>query len=147
MNKPTLILTVGLPRSGKSTWAREYDPYLQVCSQQIATVNPDSIRLTLHGTAFRREAEGLVWSIAHVMVESLFLAGHNTVILDACNHTARRRNEWLSDKWDCRYVEFPATMIECIRRAEANNQQYLIPVIQRMSEEITWPNKKETTNV
>ena len=38
-----IIVTVGLPRSGKTTWARE---------QGYPIVNPDSIRLSLHGKRF-----------------------------------------------------------------------------------------------
>lgn len=42
-----LILTIGLPRSGKSTWAKQ---------QGCPVVNPDSIRLALHGKAYIQEA-------------------------------------------------------------------------------------------
>lgn len=67
-----LLVTVGLPRSGKSTWAKQ---------QGAPVVNPDAIRLALHGQAFLQEAEPLVWVMAKYMVEALFLAGHSTVIL------------------------------------------------------------------
>ena len=83
----TLILTVGLPRSGKSTWARQ---------QGHPIVNPDSIRLALHGRPFIAEAESFVWAIAKTMVRALFSAGHNTVIVDATNTTRKRRDEWKS---------------------------------------------------
>ncbi|KKK82651.1 hypothetical protein LCGC14_2801230, partial [marine sediment metagenome] len=46
-----LILTVGLPRSGKSTWARK---------QGHPIVNPDSIRLALYGEPFIEEAEPMI---------------------------------------------------------------------------------------
>ncbi|GAF94425.1 unnamed protein product, partial [marine sediment metagenome] len=67
MTNKKLILTVGLPRSGKTTWARK---------QGIPMVNPDSIRLALHGKAFIEEAEPMIWTIAKYMVRALFIAGH-----------------------------------------------------------------------
>jgi hypothetical protein len=36
----------------------------------------------------------MVWGIARTMVRALFEVGHDTVILDACNHTHERRSEW-----------------------------------------------------
>src|SRR5258706_417694 len=52
----TLIVMVGLPWSGKSTWAREQGNWPIVC--------PDEIRFALHGQRFIAEAEPWVWTIA-----------------------------------------------------------------------------------
>jgi len=139
--KPKLILTVGLPRSGKSTWAREVNNLYCISCGLNPIVNPDSIRTVMHGTAFRANMEPMVWAIAHIMVESLFTVGHTTVILDACNHTAQRRQQWLSKDWDCEYVEFHTAKQECEKRAIETKQKYLIPSIRRMAKEITWPNQ------
>lgn len=131
MNKEnnTLILTVGLPRSGKSTWAIE-----QSQDYGIPIVNPDSIRLALHGQAFIREAEPFVWAIAKVMVSSLFLAGHDRVIVDATNTTKERRNFWADNNWELYLQVFDATKEVCISRAKATEREDLIPVIERMAE-------------
>ena len=133
-----LIATVSLPRSGKSTWAR---------SQAYPIVNPDSIRLAIHGQRFIAEAEPFVWATTKAMVRALFLAGHDTVILDTCNNTMARRDEWRSKEWDLvfKVVSTPAEV--CIERAQRENDQAIIPVIERMAnehdrlgeEEIAWP--------
>lgn len=120
----TLILTVGLPRSGKSTWAK---------NEKVPIVNPDAIRLALHGQAFIGEAEPMVWTIAKYMVKALFLAGHVKVILDATNVTKARRDEWLSRDWGCKYKVFEVSEEECLRRAEATDQKYLCDIIMRMA--------------
>lgn len=120
----TLIGTVGLPRSGKSTWARK---------QGHPVVNPDSIRLALYGQAFIPDAEKMVWTIAHYMVSSLFIAGHDTVILDATNTVPQVRQQWMGKDWDCRWVVFWADKVTCLARAEASGQPYLIPVIDDMA--------------
>ncbi len=118
-----LLLTVGPPRSGKSTWAQ---------SQIHPIVNPDSIRLALHGFAFVREAEPYVWAIAKTMVNALFLAGHEAVILDATNMTRQRRDEWKSKHW-VRHLEiFEVDEDTCYKRALDSERPELIDVIKRM---------------
>jgi predicted kinase len=129
-NNKILILTIGLPRSGKSTYAK---------STEYPIVNPDSIRLAIHGKTFDQAYERQVWSVAHIMVNSLFLAGHKIVILDATNVTVKRRNEWLSDQYDIKYKIFNTPKDECIKRAISSKTEYLIPVIERMSNDLVYP--------
>jgi predicted kinase len=117
----TLYLPVGLPQSGKSTWARQ---------QGVPIVNPDSIRLAIHGQPFFAPAEPLVWATAKIMVRSLFTAGHNNVILDATSVTKSRRDQWNSTEWACRYVVFNTDPDVCIKRAGDNT--VLVRVIHRM---------------
>jgi predicted kinase len=127
-----LICTVGLPRSGKSTWAR---------SQAYPIVNPDAIRLAIHGQAFVGLAERFVWATVHAMVRALFLAGHDRVILDATNTTRKRRDEWRTDEWATFFKVFDADADECRRRllAEAGDgeisetQHGLLKAIERMA--------------
>ena len=124
--KPTLHVMVGLPRSGKSTKAR---------SMGYPIVNPDAIRVALHGQPFIASAEPMIWAVAKLMVSALFLTGHQNVVLDATNTTRHRRQEWISDKWEIKFVEVKTSQAECIRRAKATNQEYLIPVIKKMAKE------------
>jgi len=124
MKSNTLILTIGLPLSGKSTWATK---------QGHPVVNPDSIRLAIHGQPFIPQAEGLVWSIAKIMVRALFFCGHDTVILDATNLTEERRSEWRSSKWDLSYEIFHADEETCLARATLQNRMDMVPVIKRMA--------------
>lgn len=86
----TLIMTVGLPRSGKSTWAMQ---------QGHPVVCPDAIRMALYGQPFIKEAESIVWATAKLMVAALFEAGHDTVILDGTNLTSKYRDEWKDERW------------------------------------------------
>ena len=124
----TLFITVGLPQSGKTTWAR-------MVTKKIGApiVNPDSIRLALHGQAFILEAEDFVWAIARVMVKSLFKAGHEDVIVDATNITRKRRNFWQSDFWETIFIPFNCPVEVCIKRAKESGRLDLIPVIERMA--------------
>ncbi len=126
MNK--LILTIGLPRSGKSTWSRK---------QGYPIVNRDAIRLALHGQPYIQEAEPMVTAIERYMVMSLFLAGNETVIIDATNLKAKYRDIWITlfDEIDIEYESFNTSKEICIQRAIADGKEHLIPIIERMNEE------------
>ena len=125
--KNVLVMTVGLPRSGKSTWAHEQ------ATQGTPVVNPDSIRMSLHGKEYREDANPVVWAIARVMVESLFLSGHTRVILDATNTVKKYRRQWKDSRWIREYRIFDTPKEECIRRAKVGGRNYLCPVIGRMA--------------
>ena len=130
-----LILTVGLPRSGKSTWAM---------TTGYPVVNRDAIRLALHGQAFIGQAEDMVTAIEGYMVRSLFEAGHPTVIVDATHLKEKYRERWSYGPWDVRIKSFDVPASECIERAKNDGREDLIPVIERMSENIEWDNRKQS---
>ena len=122
----TIILTVGLPRSGKSTWAMQ---------QGLPIVNPDSVRLALHGQPFIQQAEPWVWNMVYTMARALLIAGHPTIIVDATNTTKKRRDEWrkLFVGYSIRHKVFYTSADECKERAIDSNTSYLLPVIDRMA--------------
>ena len=110
MKRKQVILTVGLPRSGKSTWARKQD---------CPVVNPDSIRLALHGQPFVNRAEEFVWAIAHIMARALIFSGHERIIIDATNITEKKRDSWrkLFPNCDIILKEFDTPKDVCVARA------------------------------
>lgn len=134
-----LILTVGLPRSGKTTWALK---------QECPVVSPDAIRLALHGRRFWEPGEKLVWAHAWTMVAALFHAGHRTVIVDATHITKKRRDFWESPGmgdhpdsliWEVHLQVIVADVEMCITRAKAQNDNEIIPIIERMAAQAEWP--------
>jgi predicted kinase len=124
-----LIMTVGLPYSGKSSWARS-----MIQSERWPIVCPDQIRLAIHAQRFVPEAEPFVWATTKVMVRSLFLAGHNNVILDATSVTAGRRDDWKDPLWLRKYIVMDVSAEACIARAKVNHDDSIIPIIERMAE-------------
>jgi predicted kinase len=120
----TLLLPVGLPRSGKSTYCQQLRR-----SGDWVIVSPDAIRLALYGKPFIASADTMVWSMAKYMVKALFIAGHDSIILDACNLTEHRRKEWLSDDWKTVLHLVPTDADECARRAVSEGRMDLLPVI------------------
>lgn len=127
-----LILTVGLPRSGKSSWARGL-PFPIVC--------PDAVRLALHGQRFNAKAELFVWPVVFVMAEALYLAGNMTVVVDATNVTENRRAEWKKrfPEAEIELKVFDTSPAECKQRAINDNQPDLLPVIDRMAKDWDLP--------
>lgn len=123
----TLICMMGLPRGGKSEWAKQ---------QGYPIVAPDAIRLALHGHRFLPEAEPWVWTMAKTMAAALFYAGHNTVIVDATNITRHRRDFWKLNGVETVFKRVGTSADECIARAKAMNDLQIIPVIERMAAEM-----------
>ncbi len=142
-----LVMMVGLPRSGKTTRADNLYP-------SAPKVCPDAIRLALHGQAYVSSAEPFVWAIARTMVKALFLAGHDIVVLDACNNTRARRDDWKSRSWDREFVRVDTPAAVCRARVKeamptAPAGIVLIAAIDRMAEahepvsddELAWENE------
>jgi predicted kinase len=129
-----LIATVGLPKSGKTTWAK---------AQSYPIVNPDAIRLAIHGQRFIAEAEPFVWATAKAMVKALFLAGHKIVVLDATNNTRKRRDDWKSNNWELHLKYFDTSAEICFDRATEENDTEIIPVIERMAAQQEVPQDDE----
>ena len=143
----TLYLAVGLPRSGKTTRARNMD---------MPIVNPDSIRIALHGKRFIGSAEPMVWAIARYMVAALFEAGHDAVVLDATNTTVKRRQEWADKRWRRVFIVIPVDEATCIARAQREKDHDIIPIISKMvaqyeppmdAEIMDWERSGERSNI
>jgi predicted kinase len=107
-----LICTVGLPRSGKSTWARQTGN---------PVVNPEGIRLALTGRRWYGPIEHEVWATARTMVRALFLGGHKIVVLDSTNLHRHARDTFVPSPdcvWKREYILFDTPAHVCERRAE-----------------------------
>ena len=96
--KPRLIALCGLPRSGKSTLTKKISQTLGA-----PIVKKDDIRLALHGHIYETNAEPMVRAISKIMVHSLFLSGHPTVIADETHYSRAARDFMRNDAlWDTR---------------------------------------------
>lgn len=131
MGELTLLILVGLPRSGKTTfahWLSEKTNSPIVC--------PDSVRKAIHGKGFDKNFEWLVWGMMPAMIKSLFISGHRSVIIDACNVSRKRRDEWtwkLGEEYAKEFFYFDTPVNECKDRAIKYNQLELVDAIDRMN--------------
>jgi predicted kinase len=134
-----LAIMCGLPRSGKTIWAKrlEREGWVRIC--------PDDIRRELHGQPFVKEAESRVWSVARDRARSL-LKGDHKVLIDATNLTRRSRRSWrmLADEFglilDIYLVETPLEV--CLER---NTGTGAVPedILRRMNETYQRPTENE----
>ena len=94
--KPIFYMTVGLPGSGKSTWAermKEKDPNIVICSS-------DDIREELFGSAGddvnTQKNNETVFKILHKRVKQALTDGRD-VIYDATNTKSKRRRQFVQE--------------------------------------------------
>lgn len=140
-DEPLLVMMMGLPRSGKSTQARALSEQLNA-----PIVNPDCVRMALHGHAFIPSAEDFVWAIVRNMVSALFMADHRVVILDATNTTRKRRDEWKRHRRALILVDTP--MLTCLDRladqdSDDEHKESLSRVIKAMTDNWQLPSPDE----
>lgn len=83
--KPDLILTIGIPGAGKSTWIRQQKNY--------KVISPDAIRAEL-GDISDQSLSRIAWPRAKDMTKRALASGEN-VILDATNVDASNRKSFL----------------------------------------------------
>lgn len=126
--KQTLLVTVGLPRSGKTTWAR---------ATGLPCVETDLVRKVLHGVEYMAKLEPVVWLVTEWIIEYMLRQGHSYIIVDATNITKKRREHWqrFATMAAIRFVLFDTAASDCVDRAVVNGEEELVPIIQRMATE------------
>jgi len=112
---PTLIMTKGLPGSGKTTWAKD------VQDVGIVRVNKDDLRAMLHDGVWSKQNEKLVLNVRNDIIEQAFLDGVETVIVDDTNLAPKHERvlRELAKVYKARFVVQDFTDVpleECIRR-------------------------------
>lgn len=109
-----LLITRGLPASGKTTFARKLQP-------RVVRVNRDDLRRMLHGERlYTQWAEGQVTQAQRAAVEAL-LRAHADVIVDDTNLRNKTVRDWaeLAARLGARFEVHDFTDVpleECIRR-------------------------------
>jgi predicted kinase len=126
---PLLVVVCGLPRAGKSTYARAAAHFLRA-----GIVSSDAWRRAVHGREFWSDSEALVWGMVEAAVRAGFGGGHETVILDATNNTRARRQRWVSRHWETRYKVIDTSRTVCLERARGGSEG-LRAAISRMAQE------------
>ena len=109
-----LLITRGLPGSGKTTFARRLQPW-------VVRVNRDDLRRMLHGRRlYTPWAEGLVSTVQQTAVEQL-LEARTDVMVDDTNLAPARVREWrsMAFRLGARFEIHDFTGVpveECVRR-------------------------------
>lgn len=135
-----IVLTVGLPASGKSTWARDL-----VTSEpnRWKRINRDDLRFMLHGTAhdYTNKSHEKAVTQASDSLLKMYLSDGFDVILDNTflNHADRKAIHKIAAELDgsCDVIEkiFCVPVEECLRRNALRSGQAQVPdeVVLRMA--------------
>lgn len=165
MNKGKLIITIGSPRSGKSTICNKWvNNEIDIENNTIidtlidngvgfairrlpenprAIVCSDDIRLALTGERFNANAEGFVHAIQKVMIKSLLNRGFD-VCVDGTHSKLEHIKELLYIDPDADYLIVDTPPEVCKERAIATNQSDLLPIIDRMWKQLSeWKDDAE----
>jgi predicted kinase len=140
MRKGKLKFTIGIARSGKSTYCTRWYQYLEDGVREMlprAIVCADDIRMEVHGERYNRHAEPVVWTIHTYMIRALLRRGHD-VIIDGTNTTEDSIQRILQINHDADYVLIDTDVSVCKSRAIASGQADLIErgVIDRQSQQL-----------
>lgn len=122
-----LIFTIGLPRSGKSTWATEW---AKECPMRTI-VSSDSIRKSLTGRRYEPLAETMVFATKHIMIRSLLDRGFD-VCVDGTHSSEISLTRLFEIDINAQHVIIDTPLSVCIQRANECGQSDLIKSIYRI---------------
>jgi predicted kinase len=152
MTRGKLTFTIGLPRSGKSTFAQDWvrrpnlemdQPSNFVVVRPRVIVSGDAFRLALHGQAYESLAESFVFAAMDTATRALLDSGHD-VIVDETSTTENTILRYLRIDIDAEPIWIDTSLHVCLRRAIDTNRPYLIKPIHRMNDNLArlrsqWP--------
>jgi hypothetical protein len=140
MEKGKLYFTVGLSRSGKSSWAEKWK-YNHPETAQYGSNRPrvvisgDGLRKAIHGGEFRIEAEPIVFCNTDIFTRMLLNTGYDVLIDETCT-TEQTLLRYLRLDMEAKPIFFNASEAECIKRAIDTGKPFLIPPITRMAKQL-----------
>lgn len=159
MDKGKLYFLIAPPRAGKTTFCRDWLSYKE-CSLVINShpirfslehnkitprviISGDEFRKAVHGHAYIKEAEELVFANMTTACRALINTGFD-VMVDETNSTLTSIYRLLLVDIDAipLWIDTPENV--CVKRARDTNKKYLIPPIKRICKQIEelragWP--------
>ena len=133
-SKGIVVLAVGLPGSGKSSWFKRH---------HITPLSSDVLRSMLFDDPAEQRFQDLVFSNLRSMLKARLIARRPTNYVDATNLTPQERNNWVKLAKDFGYeaqaVFFDVPLDVCIERH--NRRDRIVPedVMRKMSAKLKAP--------
>ena len=136
--KGAVVLSIGLPGSGKSTWFKRHN---------ILPLSSDMVRILLFDDVTEQGYQDLVFSTLRSMLRARLLARRPWNYVDATNLSAHERRSWIKLAHDFGYeahaVFFDVPPEVCIERNRRRERNVPEDVMQRMASKLRPPKFEE----
>jgi predicted kinase len=132
--KGTVILAIGLPGSGKSSWFKR---------NNITPLSSDMVRLLLFDDSQEQRFQDLVFSNLRSMLKARLIARRPMNYVDATNLTPHERSSWIKLAKDYGYevqaVFFDVPLEVCVERNRRRDRVVDEDVMRRMAAKLKVP--------
>ncbi len=137
-SKGVVILAIGLPGSGKSSWFKR---------NKITPLSTDLLRAMLFDDANEQRFQDLVFSNLRSMLKARLIARRPTNYVDATNLTPHERQGWIKLAKDYGYevqaVYFDVPLEVCLERNKKRERVVAEDVMRRMASKFKAPTFEE----
>jgi predicted kinase len=136
--KGTVVLAIGLPGSGKSSWFKR---------NNITALSTDMLRTLLFDDATEQRFQDLVFSNLRSMLKARLIARRPLNYVDATNLTPQERHSWIKLAKDFGYevqaVYFDVPADVCLERNQKRERKVDEVILRRMADKLKAPTFEE----
>ena len=136
--KGFVVLTIGLPGSGKTTWFKR---------RGVAPLSSDMLRSILFDDITEQRYQGLVFSTLRSLLRARLIAKMPWNYVDATNLSPHERRQWIkmakSFGYDVQAVFFDVPLEICLERNRRRERTVNDEIMHKMAERLRPPNFKE----
>ena len=133
-----VVLTIGLPGSGKTTWYKR---------RGVTPLSSDLLRSLLFDDITDQRYQGLVFSTLRSLLRARLIAKMPWNYVDATNLSPHERRQWIkmakSFEYEVQAVFFDVPLAVCLERNSKRDRQVTDEVMHKMAERLRPPTFKE----
>jgi predicted kinase len=136
--KGFVVLTIGLPGSGKTTWYKR---------RGVTPLSSDLLRTILFDDITEQRYQGLVFSTLRSLLRARLIAKMPWNYVDATNLSPHERRQWIkmakSFGYEVQAVFFDVPLTVCMERNRKRERAVTDEVMQKLAERLRPPSFKE----